>query len=120
MLGSYQNLKVWQRNIDLVTEIYRLTEFFPKSEMYGLTNQMKRAAVSIPSNLSEGYTRKHRQEYIQFSRISFGSGAELETQIIIAKKLNFAPAVEFRKADELLSETMKMLNKLISSLSKNV
>jgi len=118
MLGSYQDLIVWQRSIDLVGEIYRLTSFFPKSETYGLTNQMRRAAVSIPSNIAEGYARKHRQEYIQFSRISFSSGAELETQIIIAKRLKLAPVSEFEKSEELLDETMKMLNKLIASLNK--
>ncbi len=118
MLGSYQDLIVWQRSIDLVSEIYNLTSFFPKSEVYGLASQMKRAAVSIPSNIAEGYTRKHRQEYIQFSRISFASGAELETQIIIAKRLKLVPESEFKKSDELLSETMKMLNKLIASLNK--
>ena len=119
MLGSYQDLIVWQKSIDLVVEIYRLTSFFPKNEIYGLSNQMKRAAVSIPSNIAEGYARKHRQEYIQFSRISFGSGAELETQIIIAKRLELAPVGEFKKSDELLNETMKMLNKLIASLNKS-
>jgi len=116
-MNSYKDLIVWQKSIDLVVEIYRLTDLFPKSEIYGLTNQMRRSAVSIPSNIAEGYNRKHRQEYIQFIRIAFGSGAELETQIIIAKKLEFAPMADFEKTEKLLEEIMKMLNKLVSTLA---
>jgi four helix bundle protein len=110
---------VWQKSIKLVTEIYKLTENFPKSEIYGLTNQMRRSAVSIPSNIAEGFTRKHRQEYLQFLRISFASGGELETQIIIAKNLEFTPADNLVLPEQLLEEIMKMLNKLISTLVTN-
>src|SRR3989338_11366185 len=88
-MNSYKDLIVWQKSIELVIGIYKMTDKFPKSELYGLTSQIRRAAVSISSNIAEGYTRKHRLEYIQFLRIAFGSG-ELETQIIIAKKLNFS------------------------------
>ena len=116
MLNSYKELIVWQKGIELVVEIYRLTESFPKTEVYGLTNQMRRAAVSIPSNIAEGYARKHRQEYIQFMRVAFGSGAELETQITIAKKLNFASSEKFKRSEELLLEVMKMMNKMTTSL----
>jgi len=116
MLTSYQQLKVWQKSIDLVAEVYRLTKLYPKEELYGITIQSRRAAVSIPSNIAEGYTRKHRQEYIQFIRIAFGSGAELETQLIIGKKLKFAPSEEFKKSEDLLDEVMKMLNGLINTL----
>ena len=116
MLNSYKDLIVWQKSIDLVVEIYRLTDLFPKSEIYGLTNQMRRSAVSIPSNIAEGYNRKHRQEYIQFIRIAFGSGAELETQIIIVKRLELVLSNRLKKVESLLVEVMKMLNKLNSSL----
>ena len=119
MLNSYKELKVWQKSIDLILEIYRLTKLFPKDELYGLTSQMRRAAISIPSNIAEGYSRKHRQEYTQFIRIAFGSGAELETQIIISKKLGFVLEKEFKKSEALLAEIMKMLNGLIASLSSN-
>src|SRR3989344_1548574 len=112
----YKNLIVWQRSVELVTEVYRLTEKFPKSEMFGLTSQMRRAAVSIPSNLAEGFARKHRAEYIQFVRISFGSGAELETQVTISENLRFLNQKETETARRLLDETMRMLNKLISAL----
>ncbi len=117
MLNSYKDLIVWQKSISLVTEIYRITSKFPKSEIYGITNQMRRSAISIPSNIAEGYTRKHKQEYHQFIRIAFGSGAELETQILISKELKMLPEIEFKKSDELLLEIMKMLNKMVASLS---
>jgi len=116
MLTSYQQLKVWQKSIDLVIAVYRLTKLYPKEELYGITIQSRRAAVSIPSNIAEGYTRKHRQEYVQFLRVAFGSGAELETQLIISKKLKFAPLEEFKKSEDLLTEIMKMLNSLVNTL----
>lgn len=116
MISSYQQLNVWQRGIQLVVEIYRLTKLYPKEEIYGVTSQTRRAAVSIPSNIAEGYTRKHKQEYIQFLRTSFASGAELETLILIAKKLCLASEIEFVESDKLLGEVMRMLNKLIGSL----
>ncbi len=116
MLNSYQQLKVWQKSIELVIEVYRLTKFYPKEELYGITSQTRRAVISVPANIAEGYTRKHRQEYVQFIRIAFSSGAELETLLLIAKQLRLAPPAEFQKSEKLLNETMKMLNGLINSL----
>lgn len=95
-IKSYQDLTVWQKSMELVAWIYELTQHFPKEEMYGLVSQMRRSAISIPSNIAEGYSRRHRQEYIQFVRIAFGSGAELETQLIIAKKLGYTSTGEVR------------------------
>ena len=115
-MQSYQDLIVWHRGTELVVEVYRVTKKFPKEEMFGLISQMRRAAVSIPSNIAEGYARKHTAEYVQFLRIAFGSGAELETQLILSEKLQFVKSVELMKAIELLNETMRMLNKLISTL----
>ncbi|HVU80288.1 MAG TPA: four helix bundle protein [Candidatus Paceibacterota bacterium] len=115
-MQSYKDLVVWQKAIQLVTAIYTITEKFPKSELFGLTSQMRRASVSIPSNLAEGYTRKHRAEYIQFVRIAFGSGAELETQLFLAENLQFVTKTEIAEAEILLGEIMRMLNKLSSSL----
>ena len=117
MLKSYKELIVWQKSIKLVKEIYILTENFPKEEIYGLSNQMRRAAVSMPSNIAEGYSRKNIKEYLQFLHISYGSGAELETQLIIAKDL-------YKKSDygiacSLLEEVMKMLNSIIQKLENN-
>ena len=116
MLNSYKELKVWQKSIELTVELYRVTNLFPKSEVYGIISQIRRSAVSIPFNIAEGYSRKHRQEYAQFIRIAFASGAELETQIIISKELKFAPSKEFDKLEALLVEVMKMLNGLNSAL----
>lgn len=115
-MQSYKELIVWQRGIELVTELYSLTEKFPKTEVFGLTSQMRRAAVSIPSNIAEGYARKHKLEYLQFLRIAFASGSELDTQIIITKNLGFVKVEQTLKTEILLEETMKMLNKMISTL----
>ena len=114
MINSYKDLIVWQKSIELVVEVYKLTDLYPKGELYGLTSQTCRAAVSIPSNIAEGYARKHRKEYAQFIRIAFSSGAELETQIIIAKKLGYANEYIFKRVDTLLLEVMNMLNSLDS------
>lgn len=116
-MNSYQELIVWQKSVDLVVEIYKLSDSFPNSETYGLTSQMRRAAVSIPANIAEGFCRKHQQEYAQFVRIAFASGGELETHLIIAKKLGFIAAEKCGKAGDLLLEVMKMLNKLVRSLT---
>lgn len=115
-MQSYKDLIVWQKSITLVTELYSVTEKFPKSEIFGLTSQTRRAGVSIPANISEGYARKHKAEYLQFLRIAFSSGAELETHLLIAKNLNFVKDGSILKANELLDEVMRMLNKLISTL----
>ncbi len=113
---SYKNLIVWQRSMELTIAAYQLTELFPKSELYGLTSQIKRAAISIASNIAEGRTRGTRKDYRHFLVMAYGSGAELETQIEIAKRLQFAKNPDFVKIDPLLSEVMKMLNRMLSSL----
>lgn len=100
--------------MELVVEIYKLTTFLPKDELYGLMNQMKRAAVSIPSNIAEGFRRNHRPEQTQFYAIAYGSGAELETQLEICRKLKFCSIDQTQKADILLDEIMRMLNKMSS------
>ena len=123
MASSYKELLIWQRGIELVRELYILTDSFPKMEVYGLTSQMRRAAISIPSNIAEGYTRghsrQHHQDFIHFLRIAFASGAELETQLIIARELGFASPKKCEVAEKLLDETMRMLNKFISSLVRS-
>lgn len=115
-ITSYKDLTVWQKSMDLAVEVYELTDKFPKLEMYGLSLQMKRAAVSIPSNIAEGKTRGTRKDYRHFLITAFGSGAELETQIEIVKRLSFGQNLTFAKVDELLLEVMKMLNILIKKL----
>lgn len=111
---NYRNLIVWQKSIAFVLEVYKLTEQFPKSELYGLTSQMRRAAVSIPSNIAEGSKRGTEKDFCYFLTNAFGSGAELETQIEIAKQLSFGQTLNYSSAELLLGEVMKMLNKLIS------
>jgi len=113
---SYKDLIVWQKSMELVVEIYDLTDKFPKSEIYGLVSQMRRAAVSIPSNTAEGRRRGSRKEFRQFMLISYGSGAELETQIEIAKRLSFGSKLDYSKIDGKLNEIMRMLNKILASL----
>jgi four helix bundle protein len=113
MEPNYKNLIVWQKSIELVIEIYKLTESYPKHELYGLTSQSRRCSVSIPSNIAEGRRRGSDNEFIRFLSIAFASGAELETQIEIAKRLNYGHKLDFSKAEALLSEVMKILNKLI-------
>lgn len=118
-LHTYKDLIVWQRSVELATEIYTLTEKFPKEEIFGLSSQMRRAAVSISSNIAEGRHRGSRKDFINFLRISFSSGAELETQIEIAKNVIKLTSSEYLKADKLLSEVMKMLNVMIRKLNSS-
>jgi four helix bundle protein len=113
-LKSYKELKVWQKAIELVKETYKVSRQFPKSETYGLSIQMRRAAVSIPSNIAEGQLRKNLKEYLQFLRIAYSSTAELETQVIIAKDLY--PKIDYNRLESLLLEVQKMLNVMISKL----
>ncbi len=117
-MTSYRDLDVWKKSINLVVLIYKQTELFPKNELYGLTSQIRRAAVSIPSNIAEGYYRSHRKEYAQFIRIAFASGGELETQLTLAEKLDFISSENHKAIELLLSDVMKMLNKLIMSLTR--
>ncbi len=115
-MKTYQDLIVWQKSIELVVAIYKLTGKFPKEEVYGLTSQIQRAAVSIPSNIAEGKMRSGNIEFKRFLLIAFASGAELETQIFISKKLPKTAKLDYNNIDSLLEEVMRMLNKLISQL----
>ena len=114
---NYKDLIVWQRSIQLVIAIYKLTNKYPKEEIYGITSQIRRASISIPSNIAEGSKRGTKTDFQQFLRMSFGSGAELETQIEISKQLGFINEKDCVLVDALLDEVMRMLNKTISSLN---
>ncbi len=120
MTTSYKELIVWQKSFQLSLQIYKLTKKFPQEELYGLTSQIRRAVVSIPSNIAEGYTRQRRLEYIQFLQIAFASGAELETQILIARDLKYLSYNEFDRVNNLLQEVMKMLNVLIRKIKSSI
>lgn len=115
-MSNYKDLEVWQRAIALVTDIYRLTAAFPESEKFGITNQMRRASVSIPSNIAEGSARHHANDFIHFLRIADGSAAELETQLIISEKLGFLTNTE--KPVQEIIVIRRMLAALIKSLMK--
>jgi len=115
-IKTYRNLQIWQKGIELVKEVYKITENFPKQEVYALVSQMRRSAVSIPSNIAEGFRRFHNKEYKRFLYISLGSCAELETQITIAKELKYIQAsIETRlleKLDHICRMTSNLLKKL--------
>lgn len=119
-INSYKELIVWQKSIKLVQEVFLLTSKFPKSEIYGLVSQMRRAAVSIPSNIAEGYGRRSHKEYVQFYAIAYGSSLELETQLIITKNLGFTNEKEFNDITNLLTEVIKMLYVLTYREKKGV
>ncbi len=106
---SFRDLRVWQAAMDLVEKIYRLTQKFPTQEAYGLTNQLRRAAVSIPSNIAEGHARQHTKEYLNFLSVAQGSLAELQTQIEIASRLGY---VAHAATDEVLNDSIPLSKQL--------
>ncbi len=114
-IESFKELIVWQRAIELVKEIYQATNRLPLSERYGIVSQMRRAVVSIPSNIAEGHRRGTRKDFTQFLRIADGSSSELETQIIIASDL-YSQA-DFSKLADLLKEVQRMLGTIIKKLN---
>lgn len=117
--SSYKDLIVWQKAMKLVSACYRLSDELPAKEKYALGNQITRAAVSIPSNIAEGYRRNSRKEYIQFCSIASGSAAELETQLLIVKQV-YANNSSVHEAFELVIEVQKMLYALIKGLKPHV
>ncbi|MBW3636386.1 MAG: four helix bundle protein, partial [Armatimonadetes bacterium] len=112
MVRNYRDLTVWQKAMDLVVSCYALTHNFPKAELYGLSNQLQRAAVSVPSNIAEGSERQSPREFARFLAIASGSLAELETQIEIAIRLGYIETAETSVAFEQAVEIGKMLNSL--------
>ncbi len=116
-IQSYRDLIVWQKAMNLVVLVYQLTDKYPKSEIYGLVSQSRRCAVSIPSNIAEGRLRGTRKDFRQFLIIAFASGAELETQLEIARRLKYILETDYSKATMLLTEVMKMLNAMIINLN---
>lgn len=112
-LKTHKDLDVWRKSIDFVTMVYKTTGNFPKEELYGLTSQLRRAAVSIPSNIAEGSARKSNKEFIQFLYIALGSTVEIETQLIISKNLMFIDEASFVEMDKERNEIGRMLVGLI-------
>jgi four helix bundle protein len=113
---SFRSLAVWQRSIELTLAVYQLTSSFPDSERFGLTNQLRRASVSVASNIAEGYGRATRGEYIQFLGHARGSNSEVETQIVISKALGFGSKEMLQSTEELCAEVGKMLRAIMKSL----
>jgi four helix bundle protein len=113
---SYKDLLVWQKSMNLVAEIYKVTEKYPKHEIYGITSQTRRSAVSIPSNIAEGRRRNGKKEFSYFLKVAYGSACELETHILIAEKLLYVGSEHSASVTFSVNEIIKMLGKMISSL----
>lgn len=116
---SYRDLIVWQKSMELVERVYRMTRAFPAEELYGLSSQVRRAAVSIPSNIAEGQARKSTAEFRNFLSIAQGSRAEVETQTLIAQRLGYVTENQIQNILSLLEEVAKMLNVLSTNLPKS-
>lgn len=114
-MNDFRKLSIWNRSIELATNTYKISSSFPKSEIYSLTSQMRRSAVSIGSNIAEGAGRQSNKEFAKYLRIAYGSACELETQVIIAKNLSYLTAINFSDFVKELHEIQKM----IYSLEKN-
>jgi len=120
MANSYKDLRVWKQSVDLALEIYRYTQNFPKHELYGLTSQLRRAAVSVPSNIAEGKGRSSDKELILFLHHSRGSLLELETQIFLARELAYIEEPQAKRLLSQIENLAKALNALINSLKKSI
>jgi len=112
-MKDYRQWIVWQKSMLLVEEVYKSTWKFPAHEIYGLSSQIQRSAVSIPSNIAEGYARISKRDQSHFYRISFASARELETQLEIAKRLGYISEAEFTEKEALLIEVIKMLSSMV-------
>jgi four helix bundle protein len=118
MGASFKDLVVWQRAVQLCTEVYRLTAAFPQSEQFGLMNQMRRASVSIASNIAEGYGRSTKGEYLQFLGHARGSNCELQTQLVISEALDFGAKAVRASVEKLSADVSRMLLALMDKLKK--
>jgi len=116
VINSYRDLEVWQKAMELVTDIYKVTHTYPKEELYGLINQLRRASVSVPANIAEGWGRGTTKEYIQFLRIARGSLLELETLMTISHNLGYVNAQDPEPIFKKIQEINKMINDLIKGL----
>lgn len=117
-VSSYRDLLVWQKGMDLAAEVYRLSRQWPREEIYGLTSQARRAAVSVPANIAEGYGRQSTASYAQFLKIARGSLRELEIHLLLADRVGLAPAANSKDALARTDELGRMLVGLIKSLAR--
>ena len=110
---SYEDLIVWQKSVCLVEEIYTLTSSFPKSELFGLTSQMNRSAVSVPSNIAEGFGRRSSEEFKRYLKISLGSLYELKTQVLISNRLGFITYQQMKSLEDLFLSIDKIIHTIL-------
>ncbi len=115
-IKSFKDLKIWQKGIELVKVVYQITDSFPSKETYGIVSQMRRSAISVPSNIAEGFMRRHNKEYKQFLYIALGSLAELETQIILSDELGLLKNEQGKNIQADTNELNKMITGLIKCL----
>lgn len=115
-MQTYSDLKAWQEAVEFCVTLYQATNNFPKHEQFGLTAQLRRAAVSIPSNLAEGQKRQHANEFYQFCRIAYASGAEIETQLIIANRVGYINDQTYQELLECLTTVMKLIHGLMKAI----
>lgn len=116
-MADYKELQVWQKSTRFCTDVYKITNSFPQNEQFGIISQLRRASLSIPSNIAEGSKRSTDKSYASFLRISLGSGAEVETQLYIAKELHYLSEADYSKLIIDLTEIMKMLVSFIKKVS---
>jgi four helix bundle protein len=116
-IKTFEDLKVWQKGIELTTLVYRITQNFPLEEKYALANQLRKASVSVPSNIAEGYGRRTSSEFKRFLSISLGSVYEVQTQLRIGYELNLLPLEKFTQAKDLSSEIDRMIYAIIKKLN---
>ena len=119
-METHKDLRVWQQSIEMVTSIYLMTQSFPKEEMFGLVSQLRRASVSVPSNIAEGYARGTDKEKLHFLRISSGSMSEVETQLLLSLNLGYIDQEKYNELSEIVTSVWKQLNSLISSIKKRL
>ena len=116
-MATYKDLIVWQKSYLLTLFVYKISKKFPREELFNLVSQIRRSVLSLPSNIAEGNHRGSKKEHLQFFRIAFASGAELETQLLLSKDLKYISEREYNEATQLLDEVMRILNKLIKNFS---
>ena len=119
-METHKDLRVWQQSIEMVTSIYLMTQSFPKEETFGLVSQLRRASVSVPSNIAEGYARGTDKVKLHFLRISSGSMSEVETQLLLSLNLGYIDQEKYNVLSEIVTSVWKQLNSLISSIKKRL
>ncbi len=116
-MHDYKKLKIWQESVHFAVQVYEVTASFPKEELYGLVSQLRRASVSVPSNIAEGSKRSTKKDFKSFLVIAHGSGAEMETQLLISKELNFISEKKYLELVTKLDEIMRMIAVFVKSIS---